>query len=160
MRNNKTEIGVLIENALDELYKEEYSSLICTISENHVSERACVFRFGIYFQRELDKHREFDGYYVDCEYNRGCGVSKRNKEGDLIVPDIILHKRGDNDNNLVVIEFKGWWNNNIQKDIVKIKEMIDPNGVYKYKEGYSIVFNKERIGNDRYSILKVHDMLK
>ena len=161
MKNNMEEkkkipIKRLIEKALDKLYKEDYNSLICINHEKHVGERACVFRFGIYFNQILKRYKQFNGYNLDCEYNRNNNAPKRNNDGNLIVPDIILHKRGNNDNNLVVIEFKGWWSQESQKkDISKLNDLVDPNGIYKYKYGYSIKFNNVEIGTDRYNITEV-----
>ena len=66
------------------------------------------------------------------------------------------NKRGNNDNNLVVIEFKGWWSQESQKkDISKLNDLVDPNGIYKYKYGSSIKFNNVEKGTDRYNITEV-----
>ena len=137
--NDRTSIKRLIEKALDKLYKEDYNSLICLNHEKHVGERACVFRFGIYFSQILKREKQFKGYNLDCEYNRNYDDPKRRNNGDLMIPDIILHKRGNNDNNIVVIEFKGWWSDvkSQKDDIYKLKELVDPYGKYKYQYGYS-----------------------
>jgi cold shock CspA family protein len=48
----------LIEKTLDELYKEEPELFVLDDSKKikkHVGERAIVFRFGLYFQKELDE---------------------------------------------------------------------------------------------------------
>ena len=155
--NNNPLIKNIIKKALDKLYKEDYNSLICLNHKKHVGERACVFRFGIYFNQILKRHKQFNGYNLDCEYNRNNDDPKRNKDGELIIPDIILHKRGNNENNLVVIEFKGWWSDekNQKDDIDKLKKMVDPYGKYKYQYGYSIILNNVEKGKDRYTIIKV-----
>lgn len=154
--SNKPLIRILIEKALDKLYNEEYNSLISLNLEEHVGERACVFRFGIYFNQILKRYKQFKGYNLDCEYNRNCNEPKRNKDGNLIVPDIILHKRGNNDDNFVVIEFKGWWSKESkEKDIIKLNELVDPNCLYKYRYGYSIVLNNVEEGEGRYTITSV-----
>ena len=57
---------------------------------------------------------------------------------------MILHKRGSNDFNLMVIEFKTYWNNKIYSDKLKLREFTDKSGVYKYQKGYVILINKER----------------
>ena len=57
--NDRTSIKRLIEKALDKLYKEDYNSLICLNHEKHVGERACVFRFGIYFSQILKREKQF-----------------------------------------------------------------------------------------------------
>ena len=139
---NTPSIRELIEKALEKLYDKEYNSLINLIPNEHVGERACVFRFALYFVEELNKYDYFNNYYLDCEYNRYTTIPKRNTNAQLIVPDLIIHQRGNNNNNLAVLEFKGWWNNNQIDDEKKIKEMISPNGIFRYKEGYTILLNK------------------
>ena len=110
----------------------------------HVGERAIVFRFGIYFQMEVDKSK-YKEYNLDCEYNRNhADVKKLPSFEKGVYPDMILHKRGSNDDNIVVIEFKGWWNNDQDKDKLKIKEFVDKRGKYKYMEGYTILLGRNR----------------
>lgn len=132
----------LIEKVLDKLYKEEPELFVLDDSkkiEKHVGERAIVFRFGLYFQKELEKYEWFKEYKLDSEYNRNGTAPKRLPiVGDRIFPDLILHRRGNNDANLLVIEFKGWWNRNQEYDEKKIRQMIDKNGEYRYHEGYAI----------------------
>jgi len=138
----------LIEKVLDKLYKEEPELFVLDNSkkiEKHVGERAIVFRFGLYFQKELEKYDWFKEYKLDCEYNRNGTLPKRLPVvGDRIFPDLILHRRGDNDGNLLVIEFKGWWNRNQEYDEKKIREMIDKNGEFRYHEGYTVILEKDR----------------
>lgn len=155
--NDRTSIKRLIEKALDKLYKEDYNSLICLNHEKHVGERACVFRFGIYFSQILKREKQFKGYNLDCEYNRNYDDPKRRNNGNLMIPDIILHKRGNNDNNIVVIEFKGWWSDvkSQKDDIYKLKELVDPYGKYKYQYGYSIILNNVEKGKGKYTITEV-----
>ena len=81
-------------------------------------------------------------YNVDCEYNRD-GYGTKNIDGVLVYPDFILHKRGTNDDNLLIIEFKTWWNPNNHDDIEKLREMMSDTHPYKYKYGYSVILNKE-----------------
>ena len=74
-----------------------------------------------------------------------------------MIPDIILHKRGNNDNNIIVIEFKGWWSDvkSQKDDIYKLKELVDPYGKYKYQYGYSIILNNVEKGKGKYTITEV-----
>lgn len=142
-------IKYLIEKALRLLYRYEGNALI-SITPNgkkikkHVGERAIVFRFGIYFQRYLNKYKYYKQFDLDCEYNRSGTDIKKIKVVDRIFPDIILHQRGNNDNNIVVIEFKGWWNKNQKYDEKKVLEMIDPDGDYKYNEGYTVLLERDK----------------
>lgn len=66
---------------------------------------------------------------------------------DKIIPDIIVHKRGNNDDNLIVIEVKPWWNDKSKafiKDENKLAYLTNYNNQYKYKYGFSLIINKNR----------------
>ncbi|MGE5370716.1 MAG: hypothetical protein ACM3QZ_01895 [Solirubrobacterales bacterium] len=71
------------------------------------SERSITHRLAIYLEPE------FEGWNVDCEYNRNGGDKKvldalkanGNRNGRTVLPDIIIHKRGTKQN-LLVIEAK------------------------------------------------------
>ncbi|MCR4673481.1 MAG: hypothetical protein K5675_00590 [Lachnospiraceae bacterium] len=129
----------------------DYPSYDCTVecrqqndkeAIKHVGERTVQFRFAMYLQLFMWKSRYLREYVLDCEYNRYNGDPKRNNN-ELIVPDIIIHKRGDDDNNLMVIELKSHWNHDITHDDKKIKAMTDPTGIYRYQKGLSLVFGKK-----------------
>lgn len=136
----KTEILTMINEALNELY--ECDSYLIT---NRVNERSIVFRFGYYFQR-LINNSPFSNYNMDCEYNKNHSNPKRTINfTNGTYPDIILHRRGSNDNNLLLIEFKTWWQKNNSQDITKIKDFTDQNGNYKYAMGLSIILNRNRL---------------
>lgn len=77
---------------------------------NDINERSISHRLANY----LEPH--FPGWNVDCEYNRNhdeikrLQIQRRNIESDdtqatTVFPDIIIHRRGKDDN-LVVIEMK------------------------------------------------------
>ncbi|MFZ5539312.1 MAG: hypothetical protein ACOY5V_06190 [Pseudomonadota bacterium] len=79
--------------------------------EVDANERSISHRFAIY----LEHH--FPGYDVDCEYNRD-GVDPKevvlfdtqptaeDTDAKTVFPDIIVHKRGERSNNLLVVEIK------------------------------------------------------
>ena len=145
----------LIENALNDLYKKDYH-LIQNKAKNekgkddahHVGERAIVFRFAHYLLNYMDGTHLFGEYDLDCEYNRNgykCKSLPSFPNGTL--PDIIIHKRGSNEKNLMVIEFKTYWNKGksvIEKDLSKLKEFTDIQGKYKFCKGYFILIEKHR----------------
>ncbi len=55
-----------------------------------------------------------------------------------IRPDIILHERENDENNILAIEFKKFETTNFESDYEKLKELTNPNGDYKYKLGVFI----------------------
>ena len=141
-------IHEMIDTALDVLYSKDKYLIEIEMPETdlveHVGERAIVFRLGIYLQKELNQSK-FKEYNLDCEYNRnGTDVKKLPSFINGVYPDMIIHKRGSNDKNQTIIEFKGWWNQNQDTDISKIIEFVDQNGEYKYKEGYTILLAQNR----------------
>lgn len=130
--------GVLskVKEALNKLYeKDQY--LIHSGGNNHVSERSITHKIGAYLTSL------FDAYDVDCEYNRfDCEGKFVEKLKQNVIPDIIIHKRGEV-NNFVAIEIKTWWNKHKRSsDIDKLTELT--RGKYHYKYGFSIVINKNR----------------
>ncbi|ELP1878800.1 hypothetical protein QU233_004325 [Vibrio vulnificus] len=79
--------------------------------EVNANERSLTHRRGMYLQAQ------FEHYDVDCEFNRDGHDPKElyigTEETDVyddnamtVYPDIIVHRRGSNDDNLLVIEFK------------------------------------------------------
>jgi hypothetical protein len=70
-------------------------------------------RIAIYLEQEMLS------YDVDCEYNRdgfdvkrlqlaSCPTSADNDEAVTVFPDIIVHRRGNNDHNLLVVEIQSF----------------------------------------------------
>jgi len=136
-----------VQNALNELYEKDSYLIVNrpngSCKDCHVSERGIVFRFGIYLQTYLDG-TEYKDYNVDVEYNRNMYEKKQLPSfcnGSF--PDLILHKRGSNTENTMILEFKTWWNRDTTDDVIKIKQFMDVNGLYKYKMGASIVLDKD-----------------
>ena len=78
-----------------------------------VSERCIAARLAMYLREYFD---DYD-YDVDVEYNRDGPDVKRlcevirdcprdRDEGQSVLPDVIVHRRGKRDSNLLVIEMK------------------------------------------------------
>jgi hypothetical protein len=112
----------------------------------------------------------FKGYHVDCEYNRhgsendskksiknilnarenckcsSCIKSKdsessNTREKILVRPDIVVHERGNDDNNIVAIEVKKY---DCLFDRAKLREFTDQNAdiKYCYQLGLFLLFNE------------------
>lgn len=130
-------IKINLEKAIKE-FKEKDNYLI----ENNASERAMAHRIAVY----LEKY--FIDYDVDCEYNINIDNSKglkkimlledeleiykasrKNKENDEfnIYPDIIVHKRGTNSKNILVIEMKKKNSRSVDNeyDYLKLKKLTE-----------------------------------
>lgn len=130
----------LIESALNQLYQEDIYLI-----NNGVHERSIVFRFAHYLQNQMDNTPALKEYNLDFEYNKNGRFSKRipaRLRGAF--PDLIVHKRGTNECNLLIIEFKTWWDSDTSKDEEKLHQFVDPFGEYGYCAGKSIVLAEVR----------------
>lgn len=133
MNKYRTELEGMLKAAFDTLYKnDEYliTHKPCDLSggkDGHVSERGIVARLAIYLQEWLNKSKTLADHHLDVEYNRNMDKPKYLPETDWkdngAYPDLIIHKRQSNDDNILVVEFKTYWNNSkegMMKDIVKL----------------------------------------
>ena len=138
--NNILLLEQIIRLALDKVYQDDLYLI-----EERVHERSVVFRVGLYLI-ELLKQSPFRDYDLDFEYNRDHSEPKRTRNfPNGTYPDLILHRRGDNESNKVIMEFKTWSNvrpNNKETDLSKLKDFTDQRDKYKYKLGMFILLNK------------------
>ena len=151
------EIKKIIENSLIELY-EKNSILI----DRYTKEEAINHWLAIYIDKNIRIAYPDSNYNVDIEYNRN--VTNENeqrffsklikypkyfKKDDIvisimkeIIPDIIVHKRGSNKNNLLCIEAKkNYRYANETKDIQKILGLLD--FPYNYSYGCLVEYSPD-----------------
>ena len=126
--NSWEEIEEKVNLALDIFYvKDKY------LIDNDIHERSMTHKLAIYLE-EL-----FNGYDVDCEYNKNISESKKiydveykiqeirkiekdeYKDSVVVFPDITIHKRGNKLKNLLVIEVKK--DNAIKNNKSKLEEI-------------------------------------
>lgn len=105
---------------------------------NDANERSLTHKLAEYLQGR------FTGWNVDCEYNRRAKDVKRipgqGGSGERVIcPDIIVHKRGEREN-LVVIEVKKSTNRE-RGDDEKLRALTDQTGAYGYRLGIHLVIN-------------------
>lgn len=152
--NMQNELKNCIERALDTLYEKDQYLIFHEQEQNtdkrcHVSERSIVFRFGIYFD-SLFRQNISENYNIDIEYNRNINnikempCTKDSAVRRYCYPDLIVHQRGNNDNNLLIIEFKTWWNRDQTIDKERVEFFMKPRGPYKYKHGSVVLLGKNR----------------
>ena len=128
-----------VDYALEKLYQKDMSLI-----DRKASERAIVFRFGLYMN-EILQSTEFSVYDIDVEYNRNGNEPKRlPNHPNGTYPDFIIHRREVNTDNLLVLEFKTEWYNNQKEDKDKIQKYMDLSGEYKFKFGATILIGKDR----------------
>lgn len=119
---NEVELKKVVEETLDQFIRKEKYLL-----EKNLNERTISHKFAEHLQR---KFAEWD---VDVEYNKKKDDIKRMRlKGKLrrVFPDIIIHKRGP-ENNLLIIEIKKNASDEQKRDQIK--------RINKFKEqmGYS-----------------------
>ena len=109
--------------------------------EAGASERSLVARLFVYMVN-LSESTLADDVKWDCEYNRrGFSGKPKDLNGSKIIPDVILHKRGDNTSNICALEFK--WNKPSRRDYCKLSSLTS--GEYNYRYGIQVVFNRDRV---------------
>ncbi len=132
------EIKEKVETGLDQLFKIDSFLL-----EKSVNERTISARLHLYLTEFFPKHM------VDCEYNKhsqhdqkilmGIKECSEKKKSDLVIPDIIIHTRDTDEDNLLVIEIKK--DGTDECDIKKLEKFTDQSGIFRYKLGLFIKFN-------------------
>lgn len=155
-RNNFTreEIRNDITKALKLLYKNDIYLLKVRANEVCISTH-----FFTYFDRLFSKR--YINLNIDPEYSRNgetakfYEVDKKSKEKyHYAKPDMIIHKRNCNFHNIVYIEFKPYWNTQINEDYNKLSAFTNPNELffykdisysYSYKYGTSIILDLKKV---------------
>ncbi len=141
----------VIEALLEFLSKEQF------LLKNDINERTLTYKLAIYLQKY------FSDYDVDCEYNRMMkneGYIKKalrlpvdghveisDTTQKTVYPDIIIHKRGDDRDNFLVIEVKKFVNvrnSNRDFDFQKLKAFTDQ---LDYSLGLYLEFSENGISD-------------
>ena len=151
-----------IQNAEKTFYEND-KELLQTDSKGRgiLAEMSMVFRFGIYLQSELNKSPRYRDLSLDSEYNKHFYKEKpliNNEETSRIRPDLCLHERRTNENNLLVIEFKKENNSqSFEDDRKKLKALtLNTNGGskniyhYGYKYGLFVVIYSDHFWYELY----------
>jgi len=119
--------------------------------EVNANERSMTHRLAIYLQEQ------FQEWNVDCEYNRNLADAKRvhllkeqlgieihqidtdDDSGQTVYPDIIVHHRGKNEDNLLIIEAKKS-TSNIDEERDHLKLIAYREAPLNYKYGLFLKF--------------------
>ena len=83
---------------------------------SEVSERCLCGSLMLHLNRQILKHKKYEGYYTDVEYNRNRGniktikktVKGANEQIISVTCDLIIHSRGNHpeQDNLIALEMK------------------------------------------------------
>jgi hypothetical protein len=113
--------------ALEELLERDMNLLI-----SRAHEQAICHRLAVYLDSLTDLN-------VDCEYNRNMMKAKQLSGGRRFRPDIIIHRRLSNAENVLVVETKSRAQNSAS-DERKLSELTAEMSTYRYWAGAFIVF--------------------
>lgn len=136
----------IIEYGLTQFYTNDK-----ILIDNDVSERSTFFRIGYYMADKIKQYPLFKNISIDCEYNRNLKSPKRMYKKTLegikeklkdAMPNLLMHERGKNENNLMLIEFEKFNQKQSQDDIKKLKYFTNNENEYKYKFGFIVILNK------------------
>jgi hypothetical protein len=86
---------------------------------------------------------QFSEHTVSNEYDRREQEIKRLGRSKII-PDLIVHRVGTQDDNLLVVEVKLVHNPDHDRDIFKLRGMTNPDGEYRYAVGVHLVLDLPR----------------
>ena len=133
-----------VKNALRDFFHKDSKLL-----ELDANERSISHKVGEHLQVQ------FSGLNVDCEYNRKKdkkqegyehnrkhAIQAKTSKNKKVFPDIIVHERGSDENNCLVIETKKK-GRSIEEDCEKLKVFTGPKD-YGYKVGLLLVFGVKK----------------
>jgi hypothetical protein len=130
-----------VVKAVGEFYAREG-----TLFDKDLGERALTHRMAVHLERQ------FDGWEVDCDYNRlgerllklphGTIVSTDDELGKSIFPDIVVHRRAVPENLLAVEVRKASNHQPIEHDHHKLRGLTDPHVWFAYRLGVLLVLAK------------------
>lgn len=155
MPNAYSYLTRFVIDAFQSALVEFYESDLCQLpngASGPVNERAMVFRIAHYMARSIEPAFRECNLKVDSEYNRHGGNPKRRGRGNqpkkLIIPDIVVHQRGVDQLNILVVEAKktddsGLGNNSERNDDEKkLKCCTVQNGAYCYQLGFYLELDR------------------
>ncbi|WP_405351862.1 hypothetical protein [Fusobacterium animalis] len=167
MTNNEkiVELIGIFEKAKNKFLKNEKEIIEIDINERTLSARL-MFHLQTLLLNEIYQEN-YKEYSVDCEYNRineieykilkVCEYIEKTKNFEevdkKVYPDIIVHKRNEN-NNLIVIEMKKA-NSYIKKkenDKNRLKAMTNPRKLNNFNYILGVYFEVDTTGNNNHII--------
>ncbi|MCP4616832.1 MAG: hypothetical protein GY844_10365 [Bradyrhizobium sp.] len=128
---------------------EEFFAREALLFERDLGERTLTHRLAV----QLEK--QFEGWDVDCDYNRlgerllklphGSIVSTDDELGKSIFPDIVVHRRAGPEN-LLALELRKATNHQpIEHDRHKLRGMTDPHLWFAWRAGVLLVLDRGKV---------------
>ena len=130
--------------AIGEFYAREGFLL-----DKDLGERTLTHRLAVHLERQ------FDGWEVDCDYNRlgervlklphGSIISTDDGLGKSIFPDIVVHRRSIPENLLAIEVRKDINHQPAEHDHHKLRGLTDPHVWFAYRLGVFLVLGKSQV---------------
>ncbi|MDE6250801.1 MAG: hypothetical protein K2M34_04180 [Alphaproteobacteria bacterium] len=137
-------LKALLFESVAKLYANDYYLFTVRGMEN-----ACVSRIIYYMQDMLytdQRFAEWRNHNIDFEYNKstdGLKVGFYYKK-KYLKPDLVLHIRGTDKHNLMVVEFKKGCKSS-DSDITKLRDLTHSYQRYKYVLGCAVSLKKQKV---------------
>ena len=114
------------------------------IRNRNIHEQALAHRLAFH----LENSGYFQGFNIDCEYNRHGDEPKGFR------PDILIHLRGTDDNNLIMIETKKF--NDPKNELIEAKQNLEEiHREYHYRHAFLVVFPEQGLLTD--SVVEINN---
>jgi hypothetical protein len=133
-----------VVKAIEEFYARE-----AWLFDKDLGERTLTHRLAVQLERQ------FEGWDVDCDYNRlgerllklphGSIVSTDDELGKSIFPDIVVHRRAAPENLLAMEVRKATNHQPIEHDQHKLRGLTDPHLWFAYRIGVLLVLGKGKV---------------
>jgi hypothetical protein len=123
--------------------------------EQDLGERTLTHRVAVHLEKQ------FEGWDVDCDYNRlgerrmrlpkGSIVSTDDDIGKSVYPDIVVHRRLVPENLLAIEVRKAANHQPPEHDRHKLRALTDPHLWFAYRIGVYLVLGKKSVVSDVYT---------
>lgn len=113
------------------------------VRNRNIHEQALSHRLA----HHLENSGLFVGYHVDCEYNRHGENPKTDTEGNTFRPDIIIHVRGNDEGNLIMIESKKF-NDPATEIRETFRNLRNRKTEYAYQHALLVIFPENTVNNE------------
>ncbi len=146
------DIKKLINVELEKFYKNDRDLIEMDDEDDMVSEQCMVFHIGSYMKNKMNTLTKFQWADLDCEYNRDMNNPKMMWDGRRFIPDLIIHRRRSNRNNLLVIEFKkkNADPHGKEDDRNKLRYLTDQEEAFKYNFGLFVELGSHEVDVEVY----------
>jgi hypothetical protein len=130
-----------VNEALDSFYARDAELVKLKVQERSIAHKFAEYLGPLFPNHDIDCEYDKHGKYKkELEHIKECS---KEKATNLILPDIVIHKRGHDRDNLVVFEIKSK-TKPTACDIMKLKLMTDKVGQFRYDFGFLVEFTSRR----------------